>query len=242
MNIKALITTLVLGSSTMASADSVTFSGSVNVSLGSSSGARPTYQPRTPVYQPRTPVVVSRPYVPRPSTPVAVDDCHDAHDHAIHRPVLRPPHVMVPQHWYNPQNTSVSATKSIYRGAITAGAMGTQANLDGYWRGHARWFDLTAPTRIDSGRQEFLLGADKGAYRALTFQGLGAGRTNIQTISIHLIEADGTKRAQVIDVNRALDRNNPTLTIDLDGNFRQIAKIIVWGSTDAGSAYKIQAM
>ena len=71
MNLKALITTLVLGSSTMASADSVKISGSVNVSLGGRPAPAPNYRPAP------APVVVADPceapaapaYVPAPSQP-----------------------------------------------------------------------------------------------------------------------------------------------------------------------------
>ena len=39
-----------------------------------------------------------------------------------------------------------------------------------------------------------------------------------------------------------IGRGNSSLQIDLDGNYRQINRIIVYGSTDVGSAYKLMAL
>src|SRR5687768_9496370 len=98
MNFKALITTLVLGSSSAAMADSVTFKGSVNVSLGNSAPTHaPVYVDRynnrpdpRPTYHPTRPVVVVQPPAP---------------------PVYRGP-------FYNPTNTTIGATASEYHGWI----------------------------------------------------------------------------------------------------------------------------
>ncbi len=221
MNLKALITTLVLGSSSMASADSATFSGSVEVSLGGHAQTQPSphhhycshdRRPYRPVF---TRPVVTRPVFDRrvPQGPVAVA-------------------------YYNPQNTYLSTNKSVYTGWIA-----TSPSAYGSVRVSNRgWFDLTAPTRIDAGREDFQIGANKGLFRALELQALGAGASHIQWVSIHLIDANGNKRAQVVQLNATIDRFNPTLTIDLDGGFVAIDKILVAGSTDRGAAFKLRAM
>lgn len=219
MNIKALITTLVLGSSSMASADSLKFSGSVKVSLGNSTHASSSARAHNHYNQERRPYrPVARRVLPQ------------------HRPVL--------EQYYNPQNTYLSANRSVYSGWIATSPTTSMPSVydHSYRVSNRGWFDLTAPTRIDAGREDFLLGANKGLFRALKLEALGAGASQIQWVSIHLINADGTKRAQVVQLNTKLDRYNPSLTIDLDGGFTAIDKILVSGSTDRGAAFKIRAL
>ncbi len=219
MNIKALITTLVLGSSSMASADSLTVRGSVSVSLGNT--ARPVTRP----------VVVAddcapAPYRPAPSRPV--------YQQPVYQPVYQQPVYQQPV-WqapvYNPTNTIVGASASQYTGWI-----GSQRQ---YITASNEWYDLSEATRIDSGREFFKIGADKGVFRGLRLEALGNGRSQIKQVAIEF--ADGSK-TQIVKLDTWIGRDNKSLTIDLDGNYRSISRIIVYGATDQGSAYKLMAL
>ncbi|MBA2542626.1 MAG: hypothetical protein H0V17_23485 [Deltaproteobacteria bacterium] len=244
MNLKALITTLVLGSSSIASAD-VSFSGSVSVSLdGGTTHARPAYVP----YQP---VVTARPVR-------VADDCHAApapapvvyHPPAHTRPAYQPPVWKGP--YFNITNTTVAATGSLYIGQL--GVSKVKARYTSHASAHAQfgytrqattrnqnWFDLTEATRIDSGREFFKIGADNGLFSKLQLQALGNGRSNIKHVAIEYLDSNGKARTQKVVLNTWISRANPSITIDLDGGYRSIGRIIVYGSTDAGSAYKIAA-
>ncbi len=245
MNLKALITTLVLGSSTMASADSVTFTGSVSVSLGGST-ARPAPLPapapvivrdhRTVAQDPcatpaPAPVVVYQPPAP---TPVIVH----------HQPQPLPPVWSGP--FYDPHNTRLGGDSSSYTGTWGQSTIKFRpATWHGYSYNERRtqnWFEMTEATRIDNGRL-FMHPRDNGYYRALKIQALGNGSSNIVQVRIDFKDKHtGMKGFQIVKLNQQINRYNPSLTIDLDGNYRQINRIIVYGQTDRGSAIKLLAM
>ena len=221
MNFKALITTLVLGSSSAAMADtSFQVSGSVTF------GSAPTH-----VHVPARPI-------PAPTPVVVADDCVDPYSHVVKQPVQmgvwRGP-------YFNPTNTTIGVSKSIYTGSIATSKplYRRTAYGRGMWMHPTTWFDLTEATRIDSGREQFNVGAEHGQFKSLKLQGLGGGSSQISHISIEYV--DGGKSNQKVLVNRSLTASAP-ITIDLDGSYRKIARIIVNGSTDRGSAYKILAM
>ncbi len=210
MNIKALLTTLMIGSSSMASADSLTVSGSVHVSLGSNVAThyRPAGYQQAPIYRP----VVTQP--------------------VFYRPVVTQPVWHAPV--YNPTNTNIRGTVSHYTGWI-----GSQRR---YITASNAWYDLSEATRIDVGREAFEIGADKGVFRGIRLDALGNGRSNITQVVIWYADAQGAAKKQVVDLNTWIGRGNASLTIDLDGNYRQIERIVVYGATDHGSAYKLMAL
>jgi hypothetical protein len=238
MNFKALITTLVLGSSSAAMADSFTVSGSVNVSLGSSATTRPA---PAPVYRP---VVV------------AADDCTD--DTQINnRPDPRPAYHPTQYHptqpvwrgpYYSPTNTVVAANASQYVGWVATSPV--KFRRMGYGRAlvlrqtaSTTWFDLTEATRIDSRQEYFKIGADKGVFKALKLQALGGGSSRIEKIAIQYTDASGHVKFHNVTFNTRLDaRTNPAITINMPGGYSSIDGIMVIGSTDRGSAYKLLAM
>ncbi len=244
MNLKALITTLVLGSSSMASADSISLSGSVSVSLGN---AAPAYRPA-----PSAPA-----YRPAPSTPVAADDCHD-------EPVYQPVPVTPVYHptpaapvWQAPiyriTNTTVSRTGSVYKGTVGTSKILKlpPATPKRYVGAHAfamvkpkptqAWFDLTEATRIDSGREFFTIGAKHGLFNTLQLQALGNGNSRITQVLVEYADSRG-KTSQVFKLNNQLiNRTSSTITLDLDGEYRSIKRIVVYGATDQGSAFKLLA-
>ena len=105
------------------------------------------------------------------------------------------------------------------------------------------WFDLTEATRIDSGREFFNIGADKGQFKAIKLQALGAGNSYIKQVAIELIDANGKMHMQVVKPTSQINvQHNPVISIDLEGEYRQINRIVVYGSTDRGAAYKLLAM
>ena len=232
MNIKALITTLVLGSSTMASADSFTVSASAKVSLGFNASSAP--------------VIVRDHRLPAPvPTPVVVDPCATTATPiapAAYRPAQLPPVWSGPL-YYHITNTNVSASGSGYAGWMANSPL-MQTNYDG--RVVLRptrlntWFDFTEATRIDSGREIFKVGTDNGWFRAIKLQNMGSRGSTIFQVKIEF--ADGGKGQLVKLDNQRLDAAHSSIAIDLDGNYRQISRIIVYGSTDAGAAYKLQAL
>ena len=219
MNIKALLTTLVLGSSSMASADSLTVHGSVSVSLGNS------VRPRPVVIDDDCAPVQAAPYRPASSRPVYQAPVYQQ---PTYRPVITTQPV-----WhapvYHPTNTIVGTSTSQYTGSV--------ASQRRYFAASNAWYDLTEATRIDSGREFFKIGAEKGAFRGLRLEALGNGRSNIKQVVIEF--ADGQTKSQVVRLDSWIGRGNASLTIDLDGNHRQISRVIVYGSTDVGSAYKL---
>lgn len=244
MNLNALVTTLVLGSSTLASADSFTVSGSVHVSLGGT--VRPAPAP--------APVVIVRDH-----RTTVVDPCHEPAPAPVYQPlppVYQPAPAPLPVYtrpavwsgpFYQPHNTTVYASSSLYTGwlgtsAIKYRALGNSNSFVLRRTHDQNWFDLTAATRIDSGREFFNIGTDNGMFKTLKLQNLGGGSSNIQRVAIEFADTSGRLKTQVVKLDRMLDRNQPTITIDLDGNYRAIGRIIVYGSTGRGSAYKIQAM
>ncbi len=228
MNIKALITTLVVGSSSMASADSLTVRGSVSVSLGST--VRPT--PRPVVVHEDCAPVQAAPYRPASSRPIY---------QPINRPIYRPTlPVVVQPVWqapvYNPTNVLVSSTASQYTGAIYSQPRYFAAP------GPNAWFDLSEATRIEAGREFFKIGANKGSFRGLRLEALGNGHSKIDQVTIEFADAEGRAKHQVVKLDSWIGRGNSTLTIDLDGNYRQITRVIVYGATEHGSAYKLMAL
>lgn len=209
MNLKALITTLVLGTSSAMAA---------------------------------------------PGRPVVVDDCNDnlpaqTYQAPVHAPVVvKPAQPVLPTvrgPYYNPTNVKVGKDASTYTGSVAKAPMTRYFSYGkAMWRPSATtWFDLTEATRIEAGREFFTIGADKGQFKSLALQALGSGRSEIKQVTIEFLDATGRAKTQVVKLNTWISpKSKPTITIDLDGNYRSISRIIVYGSTDRGSAYKLLAM
>ena len=251
MNLKALITTLVLGSSTMASADSVKISGSVNVSLGGRAAPAPNYRPAPAPVVVADPCEHPAPYVPAPSQPAY----HPTPSQPAYHPTPSQPVYQPAPVWQAPYfhitNTIVTRTGSTYKGTIAASKIKStprwnqRQSFNAYGfvaKPTQAWFDLTEATRIDNHREIFHLGTAKGVFNKLQLQALGGGNSKIAKVLVEFGDVRGNSYQQLIDVNQRMGRHNPTFTIDLDGQYRTINRIVVYGSTDRGSAYKIQAM
>ncbi len=251
MNLKALITTLVVGSSSMASADSVSLSGSVSVSLGNTAPAyAPVYRPApSPNYRP-APSIPARPVV------VVQDDCNEPapiyHHHPTPAPVVYHPTTPVWQApYYNITNINGSLAGGSYTGRIGTSnikSVPRQRAWNGYGFVTTRnattqpWFDLTEATALKGKREFFTIGADKGLFNQLQLQGLGNGSSRIEQVLVQYLDNRGTETAQVFKLKTSITRTSAPITLDLEGSYRSIKRIVVYGATDAGSAYKIQAM
>jgi hypothetical protein len=136
------------------------------------------------------------------------------------RPIIKP---MPPQPVDDCNNTTLGADDSIYNGPV-----GTQ-----YGRG---WVALTAPTRIDRGRELIHIGAQAGRFNTLKLE-VTRGSSFINQVGI--VFADGSH--QTVKLDERLTSWNPSITIDLAGRNRAIAGIWVYGSTNARSAYQVLA-
>ena len=231
-NLKALITTLVLGSSTMASADSFSVSASAKVSLGFNTSSAP--------------VIIRDHRAPAPA-PVVVDPCSTtaAPVAVAYRPAQLPPVWSGPA-YYNINNTKITPTSSDYKGWL-ANSPTLLQSTSYYGRvvvrptHQATWFDLTEATRIDNGRERFMLGADNGWFSQLKLQNLGGRGSSISQVTVEFADNLGPK-TQIVKLDQSLDARHPSITLDLDGNYRQIYRITVFGTTNRGAAYKILAM
>ena len=214
---KALVTVLMLASSSVAMAKPVTYSASASVSFGVNSN-------------PGRPVVIDHRHAPAP-----VDDCAPA---PIAQPVYTPPVRTTHVRWapqplaWNPNNTTLGADSSTYIG----GKPVLQSRFDGRW-GRAQWAAMTEPTRIDRGREFFTFGAQAGSFRQIQLAET-AGRSFIQQVAIEFV---GGGRTQVVKIDRNLVPGAP-ITIDLNGDLRAINRIVVYGTTAQSSAYQILGM
>jgi len=134
--------------------------------------------------------------------------------------------------FYNPTNTRIGGDASEYTGLIYE---------TGQYTANA-WYDLSEATRIDAGREFFTVGANRGTFRGIRLAALGNGRSKIDQVTIEFADAEGRARYQVVKLDTWIGRGSSSLSIDLDGNARQINRIIVYGATDQGSAYKLMAL
>jgi hypothetical protein len=207
MKIKALITTLVIAGSS-----SVAMARPVTVSASAEASWRfgTSQSVRDHRYEDR-PVVVN------------------------HRDGYRRPDVVTvlpaPMH---PNNNNIGADASEYVGPRPV--VTKRARYESRYS-QSSWMAITAPTRIDAGRQFIRMGAELGSVNRLRLQNT-AGESSISQVAIRFVDG----QTQVIRVDQKLDRWNPSIALDLDGSSRQIEDIIVYGTTARGSAYQVFAL
>ena len=227
MNIKALITTFVLGSSSAAMAEPVV-SASAHAwwSWGTpSAGVQPVRVISARDDRDRTVRDHRRPWVydyrytdserdyprefapnPWPQRPTYPDSCED------------------------PDNVHVGREVSAYTGPIFQIPQGRY-----YIR--QNWTAVTEPTRIAEGR-EYIRTSAAGPVDRFLLKAV-AGSTFIEQVSVGFANGD----TQVFrGLNRALDGNNPTLQLDLKGRAREVARVVVYGTSAPHSAYQLMGM
>jgi hypothetical protein len=196
--------------------------------------------------------------VPAPSHPivVAADPCDPAPVYQPAPPVWQAP---APQPVWQAPFFTITNTRIAKSGATYIGSIGTskiksvphlnmRAAREAYGfapKAKAKptqaWFDLTEATRIDNGREFFTIGTTKGLFNTLQLQALGSGSNGITQVLVEYADSRG-KTSQVFKLNQLINRTKSTITLDLDGEYRSIKRIVVYGTTDKGSAFKIQAM
>jgi hypothetical protein len=214
MKLKALITMLVLGSSSAAMArPAVVVSGHAEVTWKTTSHDHPPLPPNDrPAPRPwGNPAPVWYPDGAGSATPVGHPDAAGS------------------------TNTRVAGDASSYIGPIFALRASYDGRDDRYGRSWRRspLVPLTQPTRIDRGREFFTLGPSAGAFTKIALQP-NAGRTYVTQVAI---EFAGGGRTQVIPVNEYL---RDTFVIDLDRrNPRTINRIVVYGTSGPRASYSL---
>lgn len=93
---------------------------------------------------------------------------------------------------------------------------------------------LTQPTRIDNGREDFVV--RQGHLDTLQLRAVTGG-SFIRKVVIEFKD----ETVQVVRFNREIDMYSPTLTIDLRGRERSVKRIFVYGTTERGASYQLFA-
>jgi hypothetical protein len=94
------------------------------------------------------------------------------------------------------------------------------------------WSPVTEPTRIERGR-EFIHLSKAGPVYQVMLQRV-AGTTSITQVAVQFTD----NSTQVIKFGGTLDARNTTLDLGLHGN-KAISRIVVYGTSGDGSAYRI---
>ena len=102
----------------------------------------------------------------------------------------------------------------------------------GMWRG-GHWLPpvyrpvvLANSMRFNGGRSFITVGAQQGRFGTLQISG-ATGRTFIKQV---FVQFDNGQTQIIRNLDRTLTPNQASLTLDLDGNRRGIARIVVYGS------------
>lgn len=105
------------------------------------------------------------------------------------------------------------------------------------YRQRTTWLALTQAQRLERGRDVFDFGYSGERFAQLRLQNQ-TGRTVVRTIEI--VFANGER--QLVHVNQILEGNHAMVNIDIDGNTRRIARIIVDGRSGRAASYQLYAM
>ncbi|MCW5803231.1 MAG: hypothetical protein KIT31_12680 [Deltaproteobacteria bacterium] len=160
---KALVTVLMLASSSVAMAKPVTYSASASVSIGYNTNSRPV------VVDHRRPAASHTAPVPWQQAP---------QDHCAPAPVLPPRPLQL-----FPTNV-VSGTKA-------SSYVGTKPFLVKNQNRYG-WVEMTEPTRIEVGRELFTFGAADGRFRKIQLVE-NAGSSFIQQVAIEFVDGGRTQ-------------------------------------------------
>jgi hypothetical protein len=133
---------------------------------------------------------------------------------------------------WNPTNTRLGGDSSVYIGSKPF--MLDRIHGGAQWR-PSGWVQMTEPTRIDNGREFFTFGAEAGMFSQIQLLETH-GTSFIQQV---VIEYVGGGRVQKHELGGITLTKGQAISIDLAGHYRQINRIVVYGSTARGSAYQI---
>lgn len=127
-----------------------------------------------------------------------------------------------PARHFDSYNT-LTADASVYKGPVMLGSP--------YGRSH-RWSAVTAPTRIEQGRQYV---TDLGLSATSHVRLVGVqGRTNVSQVLIRF--TDGSE--QLVQINRSL-RGGSSIDIAIQGSAKGIHGFVLYGETSKSGAYQI---
>lgn len=145
-------------------------------------------------------------------------------DHRYREPVPAP----IREPMMFPSNNALTEDASVYQGPLPA------AEDRSYGYGYSgAWLSITAPTRIDRGRQFVTDLPDLGRFHTVRLYNV-TGSTAIGSVLIRFKNGE----EQVVHVNQTLDRWSPTIDIRLHGA-RKIHGFVLYGSSAHGAAYQI---
>jgi hypothetical protein len=137
-----------------------------------------------------------------------------------------------------PNNTIMMEDASAYKGPLPIVNKRTQFRSSyeyGYY--NQSWLAITAPTRIDRGREYISDLPDLGRFSRIRLQS-NAGTTHITQVLVRF--KDGGE--QLVKLDATLNRWNPVIEFDLDGRSRKIHGFVVYGTSGHGSAYQVLAL
>lgn len=131
-----------------------------------------------------------------------------------------------------PNNNRLTQDASVYEGPLA-----TRSHFFTTYYGHDRyrWMSITAPTRIELGRQYVTELPDLGPLSVVRLQNV-AGTTNVHKVLIRYKNG----QEQLVYLNQRLSRWNPSIDIHLEGH-GAVHGFVLYGSTGHGSAYRILA-
>ena len=112
-----------------------------------------------------------------------------------------------------------------------------RARSDVTYHQRTTWLALTTPQRLDRGGDVFDLRRSHERFAQLRLQNQ-TGRTVVRSIEIIF----GNGQRQLVHVNRVLAGNHAMVNVDIEGNARRIARIIVDGRSGRGGSYQLYAM
>lgn len=99
------------------------------------------------------------------------------------------------------------------------------------------WVTLGGVHQITDGAMTFRVGRLARGFSTLKLQS-AAGKSLIQRVLIQFMNG----RTQTVELGRYLNASNPTITIDLAGRTRSIAKVTVIGRNARQSAFRVLAI
>ncbi len=204
MNIKSLIATFALVTSVTTTAAMADVSAQGGVTVGTSFSIRDHRTPTPrPVYQPVYQPGVRQPVVVRPKRTIRNTRNDSRHDDW--RPRL------------NISYPNTTPTDPNYVGSYV-------------WTNQGL---VTQPTAIETGREDFWIGAEKGLFNTVELQNV-AGESNVTSLLVEFTD----HTTQQIRVGRQVCANEQ-FSFDLAGSNRQIARVAVYGSSNNSSAYQV---
>ena len=99
-----------------------------------------------------------------------------------------------------------------------------------------QWVDLSSKAlQLDGQHYNYVhVGTQAGRFDVIKLQNLG-GRNYVKEVVVDFVGGG----SQVIKPVETLDARNPSLTIDLAGNHRQVQRVVVAGSSSRNGSYEV---